>query len=173
MVERSIRAWHFTRLADHEVAAVRAKGLQPMTLALIAERLEADQQAGLIDAQFSVQLYELIGLQNAGFVHPGSLSFVIKELSGEGDVKSRFLLELEEGFRIEWEWPNRTVLGPSIPVYLFTGMGVQIGSILPAPDLEANLRRVALAAPDRERIVSVTLKVGGQWQDILGDVRGT
>lgn len=58
MAERTIRAWHFTRLAEHEVAAVRKNGLQPMTLALIAERLEAARQAGLIDAELATQLYE-------------------------------------------------------------------------------------------------------------------
>lgn len=58
MAERTIRAWHFTRLAEHEVATVRKNGLQPMTLALIDERLEAVRQAGLIDAQLAAQLYE-------------------------------------------------------------------------------------------------------------------
>lgn len=57
MTDRTIRAWHFTRLADHEVAAVRERGLQPMTLALIAERLAAARLAGLLDGELAAQLY--------------------------------------------------------------------------------------------------------------------
>jgi hypothetical protein len=49
MEGRTIRAWHYTRLTPEEVAAILASGMQPMTLAGIAERLENAVAAGNLD----------------------------------------------------------------------------------------------------------------------------
>lgn len=46
MGSRTIRAWHYTRLTDREVAAIRLEGMQPMTLDLIRCRLDAMVAAG-------------------------------------------------------------------------------------------------------------------------------
>jgi len=57
MTERTIRAWHFTRLTAGETAIIRAAGMQPMTLALIARRLDAAVDAGDLDREFADHLY--------------------------------------------------------------------------------------------------------------------
>ena len=49
MAERTIRAWHFTRLTDTEVAAIRSRGMQPMTIASIERRLAVAVAHGLVD----------------------------------------------------------------------------------------------------------------------------
>lgn len=43
------RAYHCTRLLDHEVEAVRAHGLRPLSPELILERLDGALEAGCID----------------------------------------------------------------------------------------------------------------------------
>jgi hypothetical protein len=57
MSERTIRAWHFTRLTAGERAIIREAGMQPMTLALIARRLDAAVAAGDLDRDLADQLY--------------------------------------------------------------------------------------------------------------------
>lgn len=62
MGERTIRAWHFTRLTDAEVADVRARGMVPMEIGHIRQRLDALVDAGLLasamaDALFAASPY--------------------------------------------------------------------------------------------------------------------
>ena len=57
METRTIRAWHFTRLTDGEVAWLRESGLQPMNLELIGQRLDRLTAAGDVEAPFAAQLY--------------------------------------------------------------------------------------------------------------------
>lgn len=57
MTERTIRAWHFTRLTAGERAIIREAGMQPMTLELIARRLDAAVAAGYLDRNFADGLY--------------------------------------------------------------------------------------------------------------------
>lgn len=49
MGSRTVRAWHYTRLTGPEVAAILAGGMQPMTIEMIARRLDAAVEAGLLD----------------------------------------------------------------------------------------------------------------------------
>ncbi len=46
--ERTIRAWHFTRLTNAEVADVQARGMVPMEIDHIRQRLDALVEAGLL-----------------------------------------------------------------------------------------------------------------------------
>lgn len=57
MEERTIRAWHFTRLTDREVADIVARGMPPMTLAVIRGRLDRIVAEGAIDAATADELY--------------------------------------------------------------------------------------------------------------------
>ena len=43
MAERTIRAWHYTRLTDHEIGIIRAEGICPATLETVQQRI-----AGLV-----------------------------------------------------------------------------------------------------------------------------
>lgn len=58
MEARTIRAWHYTRLTDREVASIRARGMLPMTLAIIRERLDAVVKEGALDARTADALYD-------------------------------------------------------------------------------------------------------------------
>lgn len=58
MAERTIRAWHYTRLTDGEVAAIRAEGMHPMSLDLIRRRLDAMITAGELEHSVADQLFE-------------------------------------------------------------------------------------------------------------------
>lgn len=58
MENRRIRAWHYTRLTDREVADIRARGMLPMTLAIIRDRLDALVAEGAIDAATADELYD-------------------------------------------------------------------------------------------------------------------
>jgi hypothetical protein len=57
MDARTIRCWHHSRLTDSEVAAIRAGGMQPMTLALIQARLDRAVGEGLFDAATAQALF--------------------------------------------------------------------------------------------------------------------
>ena len=54
---RTIRAWHFTRLTDPEVAAIRTDGMRPMSLELIERRLSQLVKLGIIDRATAHQLF--------------------------------------------------------------------------------------------------------------------
>ncbi|WP_048645260.1 hypothetical protein [Nitratireductor soli] len=43
MAERTIRAWHYTRLTDHEIGIIRTEGIRPATLETVQQRI-----AGLV-----------------------------------------------------------------------------------------------------------------------------
>jgi hypothetical protein len=45
---RRIQAYHFTRLLDYEATSIRAKGLRPLTIDLVRERLDGAEAAGLL-----------------------------------------------------------------------------------------------------------------------------
>lgn len=57
MEVRTIRAWHFTRLTDREVAGIVADGMPPMTLAVIRGRLDRAVAEGAIGAATADELY--------------------------------------------------------------------------------------------------------------------
>jgi len=58
MESRTIRAWHYTRLTDAEVARIRTDGIQPMTLAMIRERLDAAVVDGAMDSTAANALFD-------------------------------------------------------------------------------------------------------------------
>lgn len=57
MERRTIRAWHYARLTDAEIAVIRAHGMQPMDLDLIARRLDAAVGAGDLDRRTADSLF--------------------------------------------------------------------------------------------------------------------
>lgn len=54
---RTIRAWHFTRLTEQEVQAIRLGGMQLMSLELIARRLDAAVIEGVVARDTADALY--------------------------------------------------------------------------------------------------------------------
>lgn len=58
MEDRTIRAWHYTRLTDAEVAHILAEGMLPMTLAIIRERLDGAVAEGSFDQATADELYD-------------------------------------------------------------------------------------------------------------------
>lgn len=57
MRARSIRAWHYTRLTDSEVDAMRTSGIYLSTLETIRQRLDAQVAAGRITEEESRELF--------------------------------------------------------------------------------------------------------------------
>ncbi len=57
MAERTIRAWHYTRLTDGEAAMIQAKGMRPMSLNLIRRRLDAMVEAGELSSTVGDNLF--------------------------------------------------------------------------------------------------------------------
>lgn len=57
MKERTIRAWHYTRLTDDEVQLLRSDGIHTSDLAAIRRRLDAQVAAGVISAEVADALY--------------------------------------------------------------------------------------------------------------------
>jgi hypothetical protein len=56
MERRSIRAWHYTRMADDEIALVRKEGIRPSTLATILERIDARIERGTFSMEVGQRL---------------------------------------------------------------------------------------------------------------------
>lgn len=61
----TIRAWHYTRLSDPEVEALRMSGIQLSTLEATRRRLDAQVAAGVIPAEIASALFEASPLHNA------------------------------------------------------------------------------------------------------------
>jgi hypothetical protein len=57
MEERTIRAWHYTRMTDEEVAALRRNGIYLSTLGTIKERFDAQVAAGVFDRDIADRLF--------------------------------------------------------------------------------------------------------------------
>lgn len=57
MERRTIRAWHYTRLTDEEVAALRRSGIYPSSLGNIQARLDAQVAAGSFSRETADRLY--------------------------------------------------------------------------------------------------------------------
>jgi hypothetical protein len=57
MAERTIRAWHYTRLTDPEVDALRRDGVHPSTPETLRHRLDAVVAAGALSPATANQLY--------------------------------------------------------------------------------------------------------------------
>ena len=57
MLSRSIRAWHYTRLTDPEVDALRRDGIHLSTPASLRARLDALVAVGVLQAQVADSLY--------------------------------------------------------------------------------------------------------------------
>ena len=57
MQERTIRAWHYTRLVDDEVRIIRANGIYPGTLATLRLRLDLLVTAGSLSASDAKALF--------------------------------------------------------------------------------------------------------------------
>lgn len=57
MAMRTIRAWHYTRLTDGEVASVKANGMHPMSLDLIRQRLDAMIEGGALTSKIADDLF--------------------------------------------------------------------------------------------------------------------
>jgi len=55
---RTIRSWHYTRLTDSEVEALRATGVQLSTLETTRQRIDAQVIAGLIPHEIADSLYQ-------------------------------------------------------------------------------------------------------------------
>lgn len=58
MAQRTIRAWHYTRLTDAEVELLKANGIYMSDLAGIRRRLDAQVAAGTIKAEIADAIYE-------------------------------------------------------------------------------------------------------------------
>jgi hypothetical protein len=57
MEARTIRAWHYTRLIDAEVGALRRGGIYPSTLERIRQRLDAQVTADVFSAELADALF--------------------------------------------------------------------------------------------------------------------
>lgn len=57
MEDRTIRAWHYTRMTDEEVAALRRIGIYLSTLGTIRERFDAQVAAGTFDRDIADRLF--------------------------------------------------------------------------------------------------------------------
>jgi hypothetical protein len=57
MERRTIRAWHYTRLTDEEVQALRGGGIYPSSLGSIQARLDAQVAAGAFSRETVGRLY--------------------------------------------------------------------------------------------------------------------
>jgi hypothetical protein len=57
MESRAIRAWHYTRLTDHEVDLLRRDGIQLSTLSRLRARLDAQVETGAITATTAAALF--------------------------------------------------------------------------------------------------------------------
>ena len=57
MEDRTIRAWHYTRMTDAEVAAMRRSGIHLSTLASIRTRLDAQVAAGTFPPRIAERLF--------------------------------------------------------------------------------------------------------------------
>ncbi|GAA0034011.1 MULTISPECIES: hypothetical protein [Bradyrhizobium] len=58
MEHRTIRAWHYARLDDDEVSAMREGGIYPGTLDTLRRRLDAQVAAGTLSATDAADLYK-------------------------------------------------------------------------------------------------------------------
>lgn len=58
MESRTIRAWHYARLVDEEVRAMREGGIYPGTLDTLRRRLDAQVTAGALSAADADKLYK-------------------------------------------------------------------------------------------------------------------
>ena len=57
MNSRTIRAWHYTRLTDLEVEAIKTEGIQTSTPDTLASRIDNQIAAGVLDRQFADALH--------------------------------------------------------------------------------------------------------------------
>jgi hypothetical protein len=57
MEQRTIRAWHYTRLTDGEVALVKSSGLHTSDLAAIRRRLDTQVVAGVLSTEIANAIY--------------------------------------------------------------------------------------------------------------------
>jgi len=57
MNSRAIRAWHYTRLTDHEVDLLRRNGIQLSTLSVLRARLDAQVEARAFTAETAAALF--------------------------------------------------------------------------------------------------------------------
>ena len=58
MESRTIRAWHYARLVDEEVRAIRESGIYPGTLDSLRHRLDEQVRAGSLSAADADELYK-------------------------------------------------------------------------------------------------------------------
>jgi hypothetical protein len=58
MESRTIRAWHYARLVDEEVRAIRESGIYPGTLDTLRHRLDVQVEAGSLSAADADELYK-------------------------------------------------------------------------------------------------------------------
>lgn len=71
MDSRVIRAWHYTRLVDEEVAIIRQQGFHVSTLASLRRRLDARVAAGSFSADVADALYAASPFHEKGGTRPG------------------------------------------------------------------------------------------------------
>ncbi|SHF02356.1 hypothetical protein SAMN02746095_01883 [Acidocella aminolytica 101 = DSM 11237] len=71
MAERSIRAWHYTRMTDEEVQAMQREGLILSSLEGIKKRLSAQVSAGIILAQNAQRIFESSPFHEQGDIRSG------------------------------------------------------------------------------------------------------
>lgn len=99
MAERWIRAWHYTRLTESEVAALRRDGVHMSDLAVIRRRLDAQIAAGTVSPEIADALFagspfhsEQLGSRSNKFwmvSHPrdikdGGVQVLLESWGGEG-----------------------------------------------------------------------------------------
>jgi hypothetical protein len=75
METRTIRAWHYTRLTDAEVEALRTTGINPSSLDATRRRLGAQVAAGKISADTAEALYAASPFHHSEQVAPRSGKF--------------------------------------------------------------------------------------------------
>ena len=99
---RRIRAWHYTRLCDHEIDNIRQRGIKPSTLDLLRHRLDQMVMHGYFSKRTRTILFDFSPLHSEGFGRRSGMFWVTSRPIRVEESDVEYLLRYWGGEATYW-----------------------------------------------------------------------